>query len=302
MIDCIDVVRTFRVAGRPAVRALDACSLQVARGEVVGIAGPNGAGKSTLVAILLGFLRPTSGTVRIDGLEPRRYVVARGIGYVSELVAINPRWRTDTALARYAMLSGLSDADGARQVDELLERLGLTEHRTKPVRALSKGNLQRLGVAQALLGDPDLLILDEPTHGFDPVWTLRFRDVIASLRRPGRSILIASHDLAELSALTDRVVIIDHGRVARSVDRGASAPAARDYRLVVATGGDAIATIFPGARALGADTFEVRQLERSALNAGLATLLAGGGQIVSVAPSETLLEYHFRDAVEGLHP
>jgi len=302
VIDCVDVVKAFRVAGRPAVRALDECSLQVARGEVVGIAGPNGAGKSTLVAILLGFLRPTSGTVRLDGLDPRRYVEARGVGYVSELVAINPRWRTETALARYATLAGLSDADAVRQVDDLLEMLGLDEHRTKPVRALSKGNLQRLGVAQALLGDPDLIILDEPTHGFDPVWALRFRDVIARLRRPGRTMLIASHDLGELSALTDRVVIIDHGRVARSVDQGAQAPSLRDYRLVIASGARGLPAIFPGARALGADTFEVRQIELSALNAGLATLLAGGGRIVSVGPSETLLEYHFRDAVEELNP
>jgi ABC-2 type transport system ATP-binding protein len=290
------------VVGRPPVKALDDLTLSVARGEVVGVAGPNGAGKSTLIALLLGYLHPTSGAVRLDGLPPRRYVEREGVGYLSELIGINPRWRADQALERFALLAGLSDADVVRRVDELMELLGLDEHRTKPVKALSKGNLQRLGVAQALLGDPDLVVLDEPTHGFDPMWTLRFRRVIADLRRPDRTMLIASHDLAELSAITDRVFILDHGRVVRVVDTAAKAPVLRDYRLTVAAGAAEIPTIFPDARALGEATFEMRQIELDALNVGLAELLRRGGHIVSVGPSETLLEYHFRDAVEELNP
>jgi ABC-2 type transport system ATP-binding protein len=290
------------VVGRPPVKALDDLTLQVARGEVVGVAGPNGAGKSTLIAILLGYLHPTSGLVRLGGVSPRRYIERNGVGYLSELIGINPRWRTDHVLERYALLAGLSDADVVRRVDELMELLGLDEHRTKPVKALSKGNLQRLGVAQALLGDPDLIVLDEPTHGFDPMWTLRFRRVIADLRRPGRTMLIASHDLAELSALTDRVVILDHGRVVRTVDTAATAPVLRDYRLTVSAGASEVIGIFPGARAMGEATFEMRQIELDALNAGLAEFLRRGGHIVSVGPSESLLEYHFRDAVEELNP
>jgi ABC-2 type transport system ATP-binding protein len=290
------------VVGRPPVRALDDLTLSVGRGEVVGVAGPNGAGKSTLIALLLGYLHPTSGAVRLDGLPPRRYVERHGVGYLSELIGINPRWRTDQALERFALLAGLSDADVVRRVDELMELLGLDEHRTKPVKALSKGNLQRLGVAQALLGDPDLIVLDEPTHGFDPMWTLRFRRVISDLRRPGRTMLIASHDLAELSALTDRVVILDHGQVVRIVETTTKAPVLRDYRLTVAAGAAEVPAIFPGARALGEATFEMRQIELDALNVGLAELLKRGGHIVSVGPSETVLEYHFRDAVEELNP
>jgi ABC-2 type transport system ATP-binding protein len=286
------------VVGRPPVRALDDLTLSVGRGEVVGVAGPNGAGKSTLIALLLGYLHPTSGAVRLDGLPARSYIERHGVGYLSELIGINPRWRTDQALARYALLAGLSDADAARRVEELIELLGLEEHRTKPVKALSKGNLQRLGVAQALLGDPDLIVLDEPTHGFDPIWTLRFRRVIADLRRPARTILIASHDLAELSALTDRVAILDHGRVVRTVDTAAQAPVLRDYRLVMAAGAELVPGVFPDAVPLGETTFEMRQIALDALNSGLAELLRRGGQMVSVGPSESLLEYHFRSAVE----
>jgi ABC-2 type transport system ATP-binding protein len=268
----------------------------------VGVAGPNGAGKSTLIALLLGYLHPTSGTVRLDGMPPRRYIESHGVGYLSELIGINPRWRTDHALERYALLAGLSDAEIGPRVDGLIELLGLGEHRLKPIKALSKGNLQRLGVAQALLGDPDLIILDEPTHGFDPMWTLRFRRVIADLRRPGRTMLIASHDLAELSALADRVVILDHGKVVRTVDTAAQAPVLRDYRLTVAAGASDVPAIFPDARPMGETTFEMRQIELDTLNVGLAELLRRGGQIVSVGPSESLLEYHFREAVEEVRP
>jgi ABC-2 type transport system ATP-binding protein len=295
MIECTGLTKTFR----GGVRALDGLSLKAERGEVVGIAGPNGAGKSTLIALLLGYLHPTAGQVRLGGLSPRQYVEHYRIGYVSELIAIPPRWRVDEALARYALLAGISDADAVAQIPALVSQLGLEEHRAKPIKALSKGNLQRMGLAQALLGDPDVLILDEPTHGLDPVWLLKFRTVMRDLRRPDRTMLIASHDLAELSALTDRVYIIDHGRVVREVDTRTATPAAREYRLIVSTGAELVTTIFPGARAVGATGgFEVPAVDLATLNAGLAALLKGGAQLSSLAPTESLLEYHFRDAVE----
>jgi ABC-2 type transport system ATP-binding protein len=295
MIECTGLTKTFR----GGVRALDGLSLKAERGEVVGIAGPNGAGKSTLIALLLGYLHPTAGQVRLGGLSPRQYVEHYRIGYVSELIAIPPRWRVDEALARYALLAGISDADAVAQIPALVSQLGLEEHRAKPIKALSKGNLQRMGLAQALLGDPDVLILDEPTHGLDPMWLLKFRTVMRDLRRPDRTMLIASHDLAELSALTDRVYIIDHGRVVREVDTRTATPAAREYRLIVSTGAELVTTIFPGARAVGATGgFEVPAVDLATLNAGLAALLKGGAQLSSLAPTESLLEYHFRDAVE----
>jgi len=196
-------------------------------------------------------------------------------------------------------LAGVPDADAAVQIPKLLAQLGLDEHRAKPIKALSKGNLQRMGLAQALLGDPDVLILDEPTHGLDPVWLLKFRSVMRDLRRPDRTMLIASHDLTELSALTDRVYIIDHGRVVREVDTRTATPASREYRLIVSAGAQLVPTIFPGARAVGAEGgFELPAVDLATLNTGLAELLKGGGQLASLAPTESLLEYHFRDAVE----
>src|SRR5690606_13117267 len=138
----------------------------------------------------------------------------------------------DTML-RMASLSGVPAGERTARVDAMMTDLGLDEHRTKRVKQLSKGNLQRLGLAQALLGDFSLVVLDEPTHGLDPVWTARFRDVVARLRAPDRVILIASHNLDELEQLADRVAILDRGRLQRVVSHTADASEATvAWRLV----------------------------------------------------------------------
>jgi ABC-2 type transport system ATP-binding protein len=239
LIELRNVSKRYRSWTGREVHALSDFSLEIPAGEVFGLAGPNGAGKSTLISLLLGFLGPTHGDVRIAGLEPRRYVERHGVGYLSELVNVPPGWRVTSALRRYATLTGVpADALDAR-VTSLLTLLGLDEHAGKRVRQLSKGNLQRLGLAQALLGDERVIVLDEPTHGLDPVWTQRFRDVVIDLRRPDRTILIASHNLDELGRLADRVAIIDRGRLQRIVDVRAAGDAARadaPYRLVVSRG------------------------------------------------------------------
>ncbi len=224
MIEFRDVTRVYRSPlGRP-IRAVEGFSLVVRRGEVVGLAGPNGAGKSTLINILLGYLSPTSGEATIDGRAPREYIESCGIGYLSELVAIPPSWTVRAALTRYAVLSGLADREIALRVSELVALLGLGEHERKKVRQLSKGTLQRLGLAQALLGDSDVLVLDEPAHGLDPTWTLRFRDLVRELRRPSRALLVVSHDLDELERTADRVAIMHRGRLARMVEIDPAVP------------------------------------------------------------------------------
>jgi ABC-2 type transport system ATP-binding protein len=264
----------------------------------MGIAGPNGAGKSTLINLTLGFLAPSEGEVRIDGMPPRRYVERNGIGYLSELVAINPRWRAELALARYAVLAGIPAGDVARRVSAVIEELGLGPHREKSVRALSKGNLQRLGLAQALLREERILVLDEPTHGLDPVWTQRFREIVVALRRSDRTILIASHNLDELQRLADRVAILDRGRLQRVVAPGVEAPAGpAAYRIVLASGADMVPAVFPGATALGRGEFELRELDLAALNRGLAELVARGALVASVVPTRSALERQFREAV-----
>ena len=282
------------------VRALEEFSLEIRTGEVFGLAGPNGAGKSTLISLLLGFLGPSSGVVRIDGLDPRRYVERHGVSYLSELVNIPPTWRVTDALRRYGILAGVPAHALDARVESVMEALGLEEHRTKRARQLSKGNLQRLGLAQALLGDERVIVLDEPTHGLDPVWTQRFRDVVDRLRRPDRAILIASHNLDELARLADRVGIIDRGRLQRVVDVRANERAVTEgapYRIVVSDGGVRVQDVFPGARELARGEFEVSALSLDEINAGLVRLIQGGTVVRAVYPVHSALEQQFREAV-----
>ncbi|OGU02433.1 MAG: hypothetical protein A2085_07505 [Gemmatimonadetes bacterium GWC2_71_10] len=286
---------------RRAVRAVDDFTAAIPTGEIFGIAGPNGAGKSTLINVLLGFLRPTGGRVTLDGLSPRAYVESRGVGYLSELVAIPPTWNVARALQRYAVLANVPARERKDRVERVMAQLGLEEHRGKRVKQLSKGNLQRLGLAQALVSDSDLIILDEPTHGFDPIWTQRFRDIARELRRPGRTVVIASHNLDELERVADRVGIIDRGRLQRIAVIGdrSSATAVR-YRLVLDQVSDAVASVFAGAQPVpGGQPGEylVPTLELPALNAGLMKLIGQGAHVVAVVPERSRLEAAFREAV-----
>lgn len=301
MIDCAGLTKVYRpLLGGRTVRALDDLTLTVQRGEVVGIAGPNGAGKSTLISLLLGFLDPTAGAVRLDGARPRAYVERRGVGYLTELVQLPGRWGVVGTLQRAATLGGMAGAPRTAAVERAIERLGLEEHRTKQVRQLSKGNLQRLGLAIALLGDHELLVLDEPTHGLDPVWTQRFRDLVRESRRPDRAILIASHNLDELERLADRTLILSQGRLQRIVTAADARGAAGTWRLALAAAHDGLAAAFPEAEPVAGRPLEwhVRG-ELAALNARLAALLAAGAPVVAFAPEESGLEREFRSAVRG---
>lgn len=299
MIEFNSATKIYRSLLGRSVTAVEDFSLQVAEGEVLGIAGPNGAGKSTLISLLLGYLRPTGGSVTIDGLPPRKYVEKNGIGYLSELVTIQQSWTAESALRRLAVLASVPHADVNSRVDAVIEQLGLGEHRSKKIKALSKGNLQRLGLAQSLLRDEPLMILDEPTHGLDPVWTQRFRGIVEGLRRPGRTVIIASHNLDELQRLADRVAIIDRGKLQRLVQTGydQTTETAGSYRIAVVSGADRMKELVPSAVAAGGGEFEIPITTVSQLNEMLARLIAGGVLVASVVPARSVLEQQFREAV-----
>jgi ABC-type multidrug transport system ATPase subunit len=304
VIEFDNVTKIYRPPLGRAVRAVEDFSLRIQPGEVLGLAGPNGAGKSTLIALVLGYLHPTSGRVSIDGRPPRQYVERFGIGYLSELVAITPHWTLEGALTRFALLAGISDRELRARIERVIARLGLEEHRAKKVKHLSKGNLQRLGLAQALLRDEAIMIFDEPTHGLDPVWTQNFRELVDHLRHPDRVLFVASHNLDELERIADRVVIIDHGRLRRTVEmrRPDAHTIASRYRLGVAEGQEHVAGVFPDARRLGDWHFEIRARDTRSLNEALAALIARGARITELTPAYAGLERHFREAVSEREP
>ena len=282
---------------RLRVQALADLTLSIPRGEVFGIAGPNGAGKSTMLSILLGYLHPTSGRAAIDGQKPRQYIERNGVSYLTELVAIPPRWTTESALLRFAAMSNLPRAVARERVSHALGSLGLEEHRKKQIRQLSKGNLQRVGIAQALIADSDLVIFDEPTHGLDPVWTQKFRDIVSDLRSPTRTIIIASHNLDELERLTDRVVILSQGRLQRVVAAG-GAHTGGEYRLLLAHASPRLLEVFPEAVSLDGRANEWRvKGDLADLNRRLSLLLASDVAVVAFYPAHSRLESEFHAAV-----
>lgn len=299
MIEFNSTTKIYRSLLGRSVTAVEEFSLQVAEGEVLGIAGPNGAGKSTLISLLLGYIKPTSGTVTVDGQEPRAYVERQGIGYLSELMTINPSWTGEDALRRFATLAAVPPAQVQTRVDAVIEEMGIAEHRSKKIKAMSKGNLQRLGLAQALLRDEKVMILDEPTHGLDPVWTQRFRGIVESLRKPGRTIIIASHNLDELQRLADRVAIIDRGRLQRLVRTGydQATETAGSYRIAVVAGAERMTEMFGSAVDVGGGEFEIPVSGLAELNAALAKAIQSGVLVASVVPARSVLEQQFREAV-----
>ena len=306
MIELQGLSKTYRsLFGTRVVPALDDLTLTLSRGEVVGVAGPNGAGKTTLISLLLGYLRPTRGQVRVDDLPPRTWIERHGAAYLAELIAIPGRWTVEAALRRYTVLAGVPGARAGERVESLLTDFGLADQRAKRARELSKGNLQRLGLAQALASESDLVVLDEPTHGLDPLWTQRFRDVVRTLRRPSRMILIASHNLDELERLADRVLILHQGRGERVVLAGAgptgsAASTVVVYRLALAAPHPALGQVFPEATAVEGRSAEwVIRGDLTALNLGLAQLVAAGAVVAAFAPEESRLESEFRAAVGG---
>jgi ABC-2 type transport system ATP-binding protein len=277
---------------------VDDFSLTIGESEVFGLAGPNGAGKSTLISLLLGYLEPTDGSVRVATLRPRAFVERYGMGYVSELIAVPPLWKIEEALRRYAILAGVAPDQVSTRIEQVIELLGLEEQRGKRIKQLSKGNLQRLGLGQALLREEQVIILDEPTHGLDPVWTQRFRDVVEALRRPGRAIFVASHNLDELQRLADRVAIIDHGKLQRVVEpRGLQGAAIAPYILAAVGDETIVRAVFPNATSIGVGEYALQAMDLASLNAGIAQLMQRGVLVSSLRPQHSVLEQHFREAV-----
>lgn len=218
------------------VHALKGVSLKVARGEVFGLLGPNGAGKSTLVKILMTVVKPTRAEGTVLGLPMATKEALRRVGYLPENHRF-PKYLTGRqTLDFFAALSGAPRSWRKRRIPELLDVVGMTEWADQKVSRYSKGMLQRVGIAQALSADPDLVVLDEPTDGVDPMGRRDIRDVLVRLRNEGKTVFINSHLLSELEMICDRVAIMVSGRVARYGTLGELAVSRRCYEVEVEGG------------------------------------------------------------------
>ena len=214
-VETIDLTKDYRVGfwrTRPR-RALERLSLEVETGEVFGLLGPNGAGKSTTLKILLGLVFPTAGSARLFGRDPRDISAHQSVGYLPENPSFYDHLTAIEFMTYAASLFGLSDKARTRQIGLLLEQVGLSDSGKFPLRKFSKGMIQRLGIAQALINDPDLIFLDEPMSGLDPVGRREVRNLILQLKENGKTIFFSTHILSDAETLCDRVAILDHGRL-----------------------------------------------------------------------------------------
>jgi ABC-2 type transport system ATP-binding protein len=202
--------REFRRAPKVAVQELD---LEVTAGEVFGFLGPNGAGKTTTMNVLLGFVRPTSGTAYLFGIDVRQPIARQRIGYLPELTYYYKFLTAEELLRFYAKVFKIPRLEADRRIDQLLKLVELESARKRLIKSYSKGMQQRVGLAQALINNPDLLILDEPTSGLDPLGRMKVREIIQRLKDEGKTVFFSSHELGEVETICDRVAIIHNGEL-----------------------------------------------------------------------------------------
>lgn len=219
MLELMDVSKTYSSGFIPKkVTALDSLSLNIRPGEVYAFLGPNGAGKTTAIKLILGIIFADSGSIKIDGIDFTQKAARQKIGYLPD----QPFFYDDLSALEYlqfaGQLYGLSKQEIKLRSDDLITKVGLKGHEKRRLRTYSRGMLQRLGMAQALIHDPDLLIFDEPMAGLDPIGRKEFRDLILSLKEQGKTIFFSSHILADAEMISDRVGILFNGRLVREME------------------------------------------------------------------------------------
>ncbi len=220
--------RGFRKEG---VRALESLDLHVAPGEIFGLLGPNGAGKTTLVKILLGLVKPSGGTATLLGHSVSDARARERVGYLPENHRFPGFLTGGEMLQLYGQLAGVSHRDRQRRVPELLDLVSMGRWRDTRIKQYSKGMMQRVGIAQAMISDPDVIFLDEPTDGVDPVGRKDIRDILLHLNGLGKTVFINSHLLSEIEQVCTRVAIMNHGRLAKEGTVSGLTSEASNYRL-----------------------------------------------------------------------
>jgi ABC-2 type transport system ATP-binding protein len=289
--------KTFEVGlGRRRVEAVQDLTLSVAEGEIFGFVGPNGAGKTTTIKMLMGLIHPTRGKAFIfEAPIPTAAAKAR-IGYLPEHPAYYDFLTGREALALFARLAGVEARERRRRCDALLERVGLAAAADRQIRKYSKGMQQRLGIAQALVGDPAFVVLDEPMSGLDPLGRKEMRDLVLELRRQGKTVFFSTHILPDVETLCDRVGVIIDGRL-RDVGKLEALLSARVTGVEATFAGEGGTGPFAGARLVareGERTTWAFEGEDHADAAVRAVVAAGGRVVALTAHRETLEDFFLR--------
>jgi ABC-2 type transport system ATP-binding protein len=288
---------------RPYV-ALDSLSLSVAQGEVFGFLGPNGAGKTTTLKLLMQLIYPTSGHAEILGSPVGDVAVKRRIGYLPENPYFYDNLTAEELLVYFARLFGYSAKDGRDRASRLLDEVGIGAERRFQLRKFSKGMVQRVGIAQALINEPELVFLDEPMSGLDPLGRREVRELILRLRDRGCTVFFSSHVLSDAEALCSRVAILAKGKLAAigSLDELTSV-GSRGWELVVSgLGGDTLTRLkarIAQSTPLGDGRFSLTLPPSTIPEQLIPELVSGGARIVSLNPLRGTLEDVFVEQVQA---
>lgn len=282
-----NISKEYRRFTGARIAALESFSLQVHKGEIFGFLGPNGAGKTTAIHLAMGFMRATSGKGRMLDKPFGHAPTRRRVGFLAENVALYAR-PAEQLVRFYGGLNGMSGSLLKKRAGEMLEWVGLSQEARRSVGRFSRGMVQRVGLAQALVNDPDLLILDEPTSALDPLARVHVRELLLRMRESGKTVFLSSHLLSEVELVCDRVAILNKGRLV-ALGKTSELLQSGDKSIIVARG--VPATAFPDATLdNGVVRFAVPTVsQRSALE----QVWSLGGQVISVNPEHRSLEEIF---------
>jgi len=286
---------------KPAVSALRGVSVKVERGCIFGLLGQNGAGKTTLVKILLSLVPPTSGSASVMGKHPSDTSVRRLIGFLPEQMRLPEYMKAHSFLRYMGDLNGVDRATQRKRIPELLELVGLPGEK-KVIKAYSKGMQQRLGLAQALLNDPDLLFLDEPTEGLDPIARKQVRDLLVGLRAKGKTIFLNSHILSEVEMICDELLMLRKGEMVRAGKPSDFTHRTGEYRIQVGAVTDpvhAAAESLLGPVKWDGTSLRFAAKDRAQMNALIDKFRAAGAEIEAIEPLKSTLEEFFIGAATG---
>jgi len=298
------VVKDFRPGfGLRRKRVLHGVTFEVVDNEIFGFVGPNGAGKTTTLKILMGLIRPTEGRASILGCDVEESEFRHQIGFLPENPYFYPFLTAREILDFYARLSGVAGSERAQRVERLLDLVNLGHAMDARLRTFSKGMLQRVGIAQALIHDPKVVFLDEPMSGLDPLGRMEIRDLILSLRAEGKTVFMNTHILSDVESICDRVAIIVKGRIRHQGKMEDFLPDDRRATDVLISSlppetADQLEERFElEMRGLG-ERLELRVAEKD-VNAVLESVMRVGAEVVSVTPHRNSLEDVFLDAVRA---